>query len=156
MHGSIEVTIFSRLYAQVRDLLEEDRAIMLMGTVQRDDNSVKVLCEEIIPMEAAEEKWIATIHMHLPGNATDRETLVRLRELLVGHPGSCRGFIHVPGPEGSETIIALPDTMRIEAGGNLNREIRSLLGPHGVTTQCGAIANGNGDRQRNGRHLALG
>ncbi len=148
LSGMVEVTVFSRLYQEVRDLLVDDATLFVRGGVQREENSVRILCEEIIPMDQAEEKWTATIHLHMDARRTDRETLIRLRDLLHRFPGTCKGVIHVLGPEQAETLVGLPDALRLKADRRLRREVRSLLGPNAMATAAGPQTNGNASNGR--------
>ena len=65
MNGAMDVTVFSRVYAAVVDLLVEDRAVLVHGQVQKDEQSVKLVAESIIPLEKAEESWTASVHVSL-------------------------------------------------------------------------------------------
>jgi len=149
MHGSIEATIFSSIYPLVRDLLVDDNPVMIQGQVQNDDNSVKLLADVIIPIDQAEEKWIAAIHFKLDIARTTKEILFKLQEILKRHPGSCAGYLHLLNPEKTETIIALPGNMKLRAGSELTREVTDLLGYHAVETLCSAASSSS---RRNNFH----
>jgi DNA polymerase-3 subunit alpha len=141
MHGSVELTVFSSLYASASQLLFEDNPILVQGRVQKDDQSVKVVADVIIAMEQAEELWTASVHLHLDVSRTDRGTLLGLQETLLQHPGTCRVFLHLRDPKGTETIIALSERIRLQAGAMLNQAVKRLLGYPAVETVCSAIAS---------------
>jgi DNA polymerase-3 subunit alpha len=136
LHGAVEVTVFSRVYTAVSDLLVEDRAVFIQGQVQKDEQSVKILAEKVVPMNKAEETWTASIHLNLEVSRTDRAMLEKLNDILKKHPGGCRGYLHLRSPENTDSIIALPDSLKLKAGGALTREVNELLGYHAVETQC--------------------
>jgi len=136
MHGTVEATIFSSVYIKVSDLLIDDNPILIQGRVQGDENSVKLLAETIIPIDKAEETWTAHIHFNLDINRTGKELLLKLNELLIKHPGTCSAYIHLISPEKTETIIALPETMKLKAGSSLAREVDDFLGYNAVETVC--------------------
>jgi DNA polymerase-3 subunit alpha len=151
MHGAIEAVVFSRIFATAAELLFEDNPILVQGRVQKDEQSVKVIAESIIPMDKAEEYWTASIHLHVDVARTDRQLLVRLEETLGRHPGTCRAFLHLRHPEGTDTIIALPESARLQAGSALSRDINGLLGYSAVETVCGtacAVENNGGPNGR--------
>jgi DNA polymerase-3 subunit alpha len=139
MHGSLEVTVFSSLYNRVSDLLTEDTPVLLQGKVEKDDKSVKLIAGDVIRMEEAEEKWTANVCFYVDVNRSDRELLIKLREIVVRHPGSCRGFLHLQDAGKTETIISFPESIRIKAGQELVREVKGLLGANGIETQCSVI-----------------
>jgi DNA polymerase-3 subunit alpha len=136
LHGAVETTVFSRVFTQVSDLLVEDRAVLVQGQVQKDEQSVKILAEKVVPMDKAEETWTASIHLNLEISRTDRAVLEKLNDVLIKHPGGCRGYLHLRSPENTDSIIALPDSLKLKAGGALTREVNELLGYHAVETLC--------------------
>jgi hypothetical protein len=44
-------------------------------------------------------------------------------------------------PENTDSIIALPDDLKLKAGGALTREVNSFLGYHAVETHCSAVTS---------------
>ena len=142
LHGSVEATVFSSLYAKVHDLLTDDRPILIQGQLQKDENSVKILADTIIPIDKAEETWTASVHFNLDITRTQRELLVKLKEILKTHPGSCRAYIHLLNPGKTETIVALSNSMKLRAGLPLTREVNQFIGYNAVETACGpAVAS---------------
>ncbi|MBU0987828.1 MAG: DNA polymerase III subunit alpha, partial [Proteobacteria bacterium] len=136
LHGTVELTIFSSVYGKAYELLFEDNPIIVQGQLQKDENSVKILADTIIPMDKAEETWTASIQIRLDVTKTDRSLLALLHEILKRHPGNCEGYLHLLSPEKTETIIALPDALKLQAGMPLTREIKACLGYDAVETVC--------------------
>ena len=92
-------------------------------------------------MDKAEDMWTASIHFSLDITRTDKALLVRLHDILQKHPGSCNAYIHLLNPEKTETIIAIPDTMKLKAGTSLTREINRCVGYDAVNTVCSPIVS---------------
>jgi DNA polymerase-3 subunit alpha len=136
LHGSVEATVFSSLYAKVHDLLTDDRPILIQGQLQKDENSIKILADTIIPIDKAEETWTASVHFNLDITRTQRDVLVKLKEILKSHPGSCRAYIHLLNPDKTETIVALSNSIKLRAGLPLTREVNRFLGYNAVETAC--------------------
>ncbi|MDH3878589.1 MAG: DNA polymerase III subunit alpha, partial [Desulfobacterales bacterium] len=136
LHGAVEATVFSRVYTRVSDLLVEDNLVFIQGQVQKDEQSVKILAEKVVAMEKAEETWTASIHFNVEMSRTDREALEQLKGILKKHSGTCRAYLHLHSPEKTDSIIELPDSMRLKAGGALVREVNELLGYNAVETLC--------------------
>jgi DNA polymerase-3 subunit alpha len=136
LHGVVETTVFSRVYIGVSDLLVEDNPVFVQGQVQKDEQSVKILAEKVVAMDKAEETWTASIHFNVEISRTDRNALEQLNEILRKHPGTCRAYLHLHSPEKTDSIIALPDSMRLKAGSALVREVKELLGYNAVETLC--------------------
>ena len=137
LHGSVEVTVFSSLYSRVHDLLSNDNPILVQGQLQKDENSVKILADTVIPMDKAEETWTASIHFNLDITRTQRELFFKLKEILKKHPGSCRAYVHLLNPDQTETIIALSNSIKLRVGLPLTRAVNGFLGYNAVETVCG-------------------
>jgi DNA polymerase-3 subunit alpha len=151
-HGSIEITIFSTLYASAGDLLVEDNPILIQGQIEKDENSIKILADTVIPLEKAEETWTANIHLVLDVTRTKKDTLVKLRDILKKYPGSCEAYLDLNIPGKSEVIIALPPDIRLKPGPALTREVNSFLGYDAVETVCSDVrapVNSNSYRGNN-------
>ena len=141
MHGAVETIVFARVFAEVRDLLVEDRPVLVQGQIQKDEKSVKILADTVIPINKAEETWAASVHLNLEMSRTDREGLENLHAILKRHPGHCPAFLHLRSPDNTDSIIALPDALRLKAGGALTREVNSFLGYHALETHCSAVTS---------------
>jgi DNA polymerase-3 subunit alpha len=151
LHGSVEIIIFSALYAKVYDLLTEDISILVRGHLQKDENSVKILADTVIPMDKAEETWSTSIHFNLDITRTDKALLEKLQNIFKRHPGSCRGYIHLLNPEKTETIIALSDARKLKVGSLLIREVNRLLGYNAAETICEPAESSSNSNGYNGK-----
>ncbi len=136
LYGNVDVTIFSSLYSSVSDLIVEDTPVLVQGQVQWNENSVKMLADTLIPMEKAEETWTANIHLTVDISKKTADHLSELYQVLKQHPGSCPVFIHLEDPKKTDTIIALPENLRLNAGVSLTREIHAVLGENTVRSIC--------------------
>ncbi len=136
LSGFAEVTLFSSLFASVSDLIEKDAALFVEGRVTRDENSVKILGDSVISIEKAEETWTTSVRLNLDMTSLDREMLERLYEILQKHKGTSSAYLHLRMPQRTETVIALPDHMRLRAGRALTEAINDFLGYGAVETVC--------------------
>ncbi|MEA1899521.1 MAG: DNA polymerase III subunit alpha [Thermodesulfobacteriota bacterium] len=151
-HGTVEIIIFSLVYAAIQEILIEDNAVIIQGRVKGDENSVKILADTVVPIEKAEETWTASIHFNLNKNKTGKDLLLRLNDLLKRYPGSCNAYIHLFSPEETDTVIALPDTMKLKAGSSLTRAVNELLGYNTVETICDSEYKEKKENNRKGRY----
>ena len=155
-HGSVEITIFSNVYLECRELLVEDNAILVQGQVQKDENSIKLLADTIIPMEAAEEKLTAEVFLILDLNRTDRPILQELFNVLKRHKGECKAFLTLRDPNKTEIVIALSDDLKLNVGKAFIKEVTVTVGYNPVETKCSQIngfqnLNGNKHKQWKGK-----
>jgi DNA polymerase-3 subunit alpha len=148
-HGAVEVTVFSRLFAAASDLLAEDTAVLVQGQVQRDEQSVKLVADTLIPLEKAEESWTASVHLSLDLDAISREQLLQLREVLQRYPGSCKTYLHLHSPERTEAVVEAAAGVHLKAGAALRREVSEVLGVNSLETRCSPIKGVEPPRGRN-------
>ncbi len=139
LHGTIKVVIFPSIYEKVQDELEEDAAIIILGEIKKEENSVEIIAESLVAMNKAEEEWTASIHITVDITRTDRALLESLKNVLVQYQGTCSGIIHFRIPEKSDVIMALPDDQGLTMNPSMVREINGLLGYPAVETQCAEI-----------------
>ena len=152
MAGSVESVVFSSVYESATNLLAADTPVLIEGRLQKEENTVKIIADKIVSMALAEETWTASIHINLDITQTDRESLVKLRDILTKHPGSCPAFLHLVAPETSDTIIAVPETIQLKAGEELSREVNGFLGYSAVELVCKAAEASAGSKKgANGR-----
>lgn len=88
--GTVEVVVFPETYAASLHLLEEDRPVLVQGQIQKEENGVKIIAEQLVPMEKAEEVWTASVRLTLDMSRIDVDRLKALRDLLRRHPGGAR------------------------------------------------------------------
>jgi DNA polymerase-3 subunit alpha len=136
LQGAVEATVFSRLYGNVAELLTEDSALLVQGEVQRDEQSVKLIAETIVPLAKAEETWTSSVHVHLDVGRADRATLLNLKDILDKYPGACKVFLHLRGAGRTEAKIELATGVHLKAGAALRREVTEVLGYPGLETRC--------------------
>ncbi len=154
MLGSLELVVFPSVYAKVDQLLRDDSPVLVEGAIQKDENSLSLLCDAMIPIEKAEETWTASICLNLDLERLTEEDLTQLKGVLKKHTGSCRAYLHLRDAQKTETVIALPDDMKLRPGVQLTREVNGLIGYHVVETLCSPVkinsGNGKSNKYRKG------
>ena len=147
LHGTAEVIVFPDSYADCEELLREDQPVFVQGQAQKEENAVRIVAEQIVDMERAEEVWTASVHITLDTARAHSRLLSELQGLLIRYPGTCRTFLHLVDGNQTETIIAADESLQLKAGAMLTREVSTLLGYAAVETRCTPAtlaANGNG------------
>jgi DNA polymerase-3 subunit alpha len=136
LSGLAEVILFSSLYSTVSDLVERDSAVIVEGRVTRDEKSNKILADTIAPIEKAEESWTASVHLNVDMTGLTKQSLQELHKILKQHKGSCSIFLHLLMPQRTDTIIALPDSLKVRAGEDLTKSVNNFLGYGAVENVC--------------------
>jgi DNA polymerase-3 subunit alpha len=140
MHGKFEVIVFPEVFAAVQDILVVDAQVLIRGVAQKEENAVKIIAEEVIPIDRAETLWTTSVHLTIDLERVQASQLHDLERVIKMHPGSSRGFFHLLQPQRAEAVMALPDSMRIKTCGAFVRAVESVLGYKAVETTCNTQA----------------
>lgn len=132
MDGFFEVIVFSDLYARNTSLLSEDALIMVSGRVSYRDSEPKLIAEDIVPIDLAEERFARAAHVRLMTAGTDEQTLARLLQVINANQGDCKLFLHCTTPEHQEILIESHLAKGLKPSLAAKEEIEALLGPRSV------------------------
>jgi DNA polymerase-3 subunit alpha len=149
LYGSVEAVIFPGVYNSVNDLLVEDKAVFLKGEAQKEEKNTKILVDEIIPMEKAEELWTTTVHVHMDVEKINRETLSKLYLIFNQYRGKCPAYLHLSIDRKTETVIEVTEKLKLKFCSSLRRDVDALLGPTAITAACKSIPAASYSNGRN-------
>jgi hypothetical protein len=68
------------------------------------------------------------IHLYLRETEVSTEELVRLRDTLLDFPGRATVYLHLMAAASGETVIELPDQVRIASSPELEDRVERLFG----------------------------
>ena len=162
--GSVEVLIFPRAYEQLPYALKRDAVLLIRGKVDIDEQSVKLLCDEVLPLPATPGEAGSVQEVRgSPGNgehggggidAADARPPLRIRvstveeieqleRYLTEHPGSRQVCAHVVTGEGEHVV---PVRARLGDTQELQQELERLFGEGNVWEEDGSPAGSPSDR----------
>lgn len=134
LNGFVEVILFSSVYAKGAEFIDTDSPILVDGRISKDEKSVKILADSVIPLSKAEELCATAVNFNIDVTGIDKEQLKELRDLLDNHKGECPAFINLRIPRKSETVIALPDSLKVQPGRALSEAVDRYFGREVVET----------------------
>ena len=130
--GFIEVIVWPESYKKCADLLGADDPIYVKGKMEVGEDRVQVIANEVtalaeaaknpknnVPTAVAEK-----VDLYVREDAVSAEELVRLRDMLLDYPGKHTVYLHLRAPAVGETVIELPEQVRIAP----SRELEALVG----------------------------
>lgn len=131
--GIAEVVAFPEVYAKYRDsLVADDEPRVVIGMVQHDEKSSKVIAQEIFSVDEAEEKAVNMIYIKLDGNKANRDDIFRLRRIIGDHRGSCPVRIRVVVNENVEAIIAPDESFTVIPSSDFIATLKRSFGAHAI------------------------
>ncbi len=136
MVGTVEVVVFPEAYARSADLLSSDTPLIVRGTLEKSEDSGKILADELFPLEVAPERLTEAVHIHVNASMHTRTDLEALRRILEApeHRGDASGFLHIIVHERADAVIRLPSTLALRASAELKDAVRGLIGNEAAIT----------------------
>ncbi|HTO93062.1 MAG TPA: DNA polymerase III subunit alpha [Bacteroidota bacterium] len=133
--GKGECIVFADAYAKYQAILQVDAMVMVAGKGEANGDTLKILVNEVTPMEKVREKFTRGIILSIDLNDIAESTIVRLREVIEGHRGSCPCYFSVRNAHA--TTMFQTRRYAVDASGGFVDEIRQMLGPDSIrfTTQ---------------------
>lgn len=131
--GVVEVVIFPELYSVCAELLSGDEPLLVTGGLEVGEESCKIIATEVMLLSNVKEAQSSRVHFRLSTPGLDIGQLRELRSLLLRHRGSCEVFLHMEIPNRSETVIKLPENLKVAANDQIMDDTKRLFGYNVVT-----------------------
>jgi DNA polymerase-3 subunit alpha len=127
LEGSVEVIVFPSTYQRYRELIAEDRAVLVKGRVDIKEDNIKVIAQEIMGL-SADERVEPALYIQLSAENFKRELVDRLKTVLGTYPGESSVYIRVKDKD-KTTTFRLGSQYRVATENGLFAELKELLGP---------------------------
>jgi DNA polymerase-3 subunit alpha len=127
LQGSANIIFWADTYKKYYDLLHADEPIIIQGTIDVGDESLKIIAQEVISLAKALENPYKQIRFLVNADMILPETIVALGDAIKKYQGKCESYIHIVNGN-SETIVYLGDQMRLDINDKLKRDADSILG----------------------------
>ena len=128
LDGIVEVVVFPESYRANRDVLAADGPIFLVGRVDADETSSKVIAEEIFRMEHIRERLAKSVHFTVRSDRMTGDDVRELRRTIERHRGDKKAFLHLVREGAYEAVLALPDRVGVAPSLELARELKGRFG----------------------------
>jgi len=136
--GFIEVIAWPDTYKKCAELLGADDPIYVKGRLEAGEDRIQVIANEVSALAEAIKNHKngnakmsvngEKVHLYMRESDMSADELVKLRDLLLDYPGRSVVFLHMLGIGQGETVIELPDQVRIASGPSLEATVEQLFG----------------------------
>jgi len=133
LSGFVEMVVFPETYTQCADLLNSEQPLLVKGTVDAGEDACKILVNEVLSLKDVQEHMTRLVHFRLTTPGLDDQQLRSLKEIMTRYRGECEALIHLVVPNRSETVISLPEELRLQASDELMDDVERLFGYNVVT-----------------------
>ena len=127
LKGTITVIFFPEIYRIHHDLLHSDDPLLIKGTLDVGEDSVKLIATEATPLASAAEKPYTSAYFTVDIGKSTADDIEILYNSLKRYQGKNEGFIRLV-EDRYETVIYLGDDMKIDLSSMLKKETDSILG----------------------------
>ena len=125
--GALEVVVFADTLAGFGKGLEEGAVILTSGRVARDADRVRLVADEMVPLDEAAVGLATSVRLHLHTQGLSREKLARLEKVIRAHSGRCGLFLHLHLGQHAEVVQRLPETSAVRPDGAFEADLRKEL-----------------------------
>ena len=130
LHGSIEVLVFSKAFQAGEQALKSNEPILIKGSAVLegdDDPVVKLRAKEIVLLADVRNERTSRMELELTMEMLSTDRLTKLKELFAHNRGPVETRLKVVRPGLSETVVQLPDSLRILPTDELLNRVERLF-----------------------------
>ena len=131
--GGVEVIVWPEAYRRQETEIHSDQPVLMSGSLDVNEDRCQVIVNEIVPLDSVAKDEVEQVHIQVPADITTKEDLVALRSVLTEHHGECNTFLHLVRPDHSETVISLPEQLKVAPTDAMLTAVSQLFGS-GVTS----------------------
>jgi len=137
MQGPCEMTVFSDLYDQKKNLLQEDFIITCCVRVNVRDDKNTLVATNIFAIDETEQMLTKAVHIRLNPRQQEKGLVHRLAVLLGNAQGSCDVYLHCVRTGQPEVVVHATSACRVAPSPQLKSEVEKLLGEEALFLSAG-------------------
>jgi len=131
--SSIEVIVFPTVYAQASHLLTDAEPLIIQGVLQKGENdSAKILANEITTLAVASLKYITKTTILLHSDQINRPKLESLKKIMRQHHGPCPVALTLHFAKRGEADIETGEDITITPGRPFSSKVNKVMGYNAI------------------------
>jgi DNA polymerase III subunit alpha len=132
LQGSVGVIFWADVYKKYYELLHADEPVVIQGSIDVGDESLKIIAQEVTPLVKSLENPYKQVRFRINSDKVIPDNIISLSNAITKYRGKCDTYIHIIN-EKSEIIVYLGDQLRLDISDRLKMEVDMILG-EGATT----------------------
>lgn len=133
--GKGECIVFSDAFQKYSQVLVPDAMVMIIGKGEVSGDTVKILVNEVIPMDEVREKLTKSVNLLVDLDRVNEDTVIELRKVLEEHRGKCLCYFTVTGGGLERNSLYLTRRHVVNPDFAFVQAVKQLLGPTAVRLQ---------------------
>lgn len=129
LKGKTDIVFFADPFAASRELVVNDRVILVEGRLNERNGVMSILADSAIGLEEARERLTRAVNVALPADALREDLLSELRSICEQHTGRCDLVIHLKGADEMEQDTHIRSrSIRVNPCDELLSSVKALEG----------------------------
>jgi len=128
LSGSVEVIVFPEVYTASMDLLKGEDPLLISGELDVGEEACKILATEVALLRDVKETMAKRVHIRLTTPGLEEMQMRQLKGIVQRYRGNCDVQLHIVIPNRSETVISLPDQLKMSATDEALADAEALFG----------------------------
>lgn len=137
IEGQVEVVCFSRAFDEFEQTLKSDEPQLISARLKLEGEEENVVprlqMNSTVTLADLRSQKTSELHLHLTADGVQVDQIDRLKQLLRGHVGDCKTFVHLALPSRSTTLLELPERYTVSPTDDLLLELERLFGDRVAT-----------------------
>ncbi len=129
LSGVIEVLVFPKAYEGCQTLLENDRAVLVNGRLDVDEDRIRVIADGVTPLDELREARAEAVQIRVAPDDLDDAMVERLRKTIEAHRGEVQLFVEVARPGAYRLLLRAEPTLRVTPSRAFTRDLEAVVGP---------------------------
>ena len=130
--GKGELIVFASAYKEYQSVLVEDAMVMVVGKAEQNGDALRILANEVIPMELVRNKFTKSITLAIRLESMQSDAVNRLRKLAEQHRGTCSCYFSVVSSSDRQPMVMQATNVGVKLSDEFIQEVEKILGPDSV------------------------
>jgi len=131
--GFVEMVVFPEVYQASMELLKSEEPLLVSGSLDVGEDTAKLMAGEVLSLREVKERMTTKVHFRLTTPGLDETQLRALKDIMGRHRGTCQALIHLVIPNRSETVLEVPEGLKVAASDEIMDDTEKLFGYNVVT-----------------------
>ncbi len=127
LDNKLDVVVFSETYEKYHELLEDEKPIMVCGK-KGDDETFKIIAEEIYPLDEVMEKFTNHVGLHIPAVNLNDSKLEEIRDALNEYRGKVPIQMWLLFPGGEKVCIQAGTNYSVRPSETMIHKFHRIIG----------------------------
>jgi DNA polymerase-3 subunit alpha len=132
LSGSVKMIVWPEQFSQTSALLQSNEPICVKGKMDRDENDIKVIADEILSIKKAKEKLTGSVHLKISMVGLEEPVLEQIKKIAAKYKGMSQLVLYFTFPDRRRMFINASEKYRVAASDEFLAEMEEVLGADSV------------------------